>query len=89
MNAKETALSALMLDDYADELSNHVCNDWEFPEDWIEQEAREFATRVWSWSMSEEDSRDAVNRMGEFGFPVLMDSIVVRYLAYELMRAAL
>jgi hypothetical protein len=42
MNAKWMRLAGEMLDVAKDEFSNHVCNDWDFPDDWTHEEKVEF-----------------------------------------------
>ncbi|MBV9186627.1 MAG: hypothetical protein JO093_13480 [Acidobacteria bacterium] len=83
MTPKELDLAADMLSDYADKLSNASCNDWEWPEEWTQEEAKDFAARLWSWFTDDGSAfpeRD--------GWPVLSDSWVAGYLADLLGQAA-
>ena len=45
MNDKVRALIKQMLEDYADLLMNHGCNDWDFPASWTTEERADFTRR--------------------------------------------
>lgn len=81
-----------LLDRAADVFSNHGCNDWEYPEDWMEQDRREFASEMvrFNYGIKHEDSpltadeQEDLERWTKHGPP---DWLVMRYLAKRFQEA--
>lgn len=55
LSKKELALIVQFLDQFADELGNNGCNDWDFPEDWTEKEQKTFVKQYHAWNGDPEE----------------------------------
>lgn len=81
MTIKEKLLAAEILDQVADEYSNHGCNDWDFPEEWTAEEKIKFVREFHEF----DDSLDEFNP-AHLG---MADYWVMKLLAHKIRKDVL
>lgn len=76
LNSQEQALATAMLANFAAQLANDGCNDWEFPPEWTLLQRQNFAREFHAWNGSPEDFEPMNPRM--------QDNDVARFLAHRM-----